>query len=88
MVIGDAVRDSPERFWREVRDHRVTFISCVPSYLATVLPAAPDGLSLRRLALGGEAFTAELVQQARRRLPGDSSGAATDPAGPSRTLGR
>ena len=43
VVISDAVRQSPAQFWHEAAQ-RVTFISCVPSYLASVIHAVPaDG---------------------------------------------
>src|SRR5262249_20175237 len=68
VVISDAVRASPQAFWQEVTRQGVTFISCVPSYLASVIRHVPDGLSLEHLALGGEAFTAEFQQEILRRL--------------------
>ena len=50
--------------------HAVTFMSCVPSYLESVLPQAPEGLALRHLALGGEAFSLEFKDRiARASLP-------------------
>src|SRR5262249_43074321 len=68
VVISDAVRDSPPDFWQEVSRRGVTFISCVPSYLASVIRHAPDGLALDHLALGGETLTAEFRQEIARRL--------------------
>jgi nonribosomal peptide synthetase DhbF len=67
VVISDATRESPTRFWQEVVRQRVTFISCVPSYLASVLSHAP-GIRLDHLALGGEAFTAEFHREVVRGL--------------------
>ena len=44
-------------------------MSCVPSYLESVLPQAPEELALRHLALGGEAFSARAQGQDHRKLP-------------------
>src|SRR5919204_2219878 len=49
VVISDAVRDEPRQFWQEVIRRGVTFISCVPSYLDSVLREAPAGLVLDHL---------------------------------------
>ena len=68
VVISDAVRDSPAQFWRQVIRDGVTFISCVPSYLDSVIRHAPPVLALDQLALGGEAFTAEFQQEIARHL--------------------
>ena len=59
VVIGDEARESPLLFWNEISRHRVTFVSCVPSYLETIIFNAPDAMSLDHLALGGEPFTVE-----------------------------
>jgi amino acid adenylation domain-containing protein len=69
VVISDAVRAQPAQFWHEVARHRVTFLSCVPSYLASVIHAAPEGLALQHLALGGEPFIPELCREIAHRLP-------------------
>ena len=69
VVISDAVREQPAQFWHEVARHRVTFLSCVPSYLASIIHAAPEGLALQHLALGGEPFTPELCREIAHRLP-------------------
>ena len=42
VVISDDVRESPSQFWQQVQRDRVTFMSCVPSYLETILDQAPD----------------------------------------------
>src|SRR5215471_15968453 len=59
VIISDATRESPAEFWQQVSRHDVTFISCVPSYLESVIRHVPPALSLDHLALGGEAFTTE-----------------------------
>ena len=41
VVIGDAVREAPAQFWQQVMRDQVTFISCVPSYLDSVIRGAP-----------------------------------------------
>ena len=58
VVISDEDRESRIAACASVFDrHAVTFMSCVPSYLESVLPQAPEDLALRHLALGGEAFS-------------------------------
>ena len=68
VVISDATREQPARFWQQVIRDRVTFVSCVPSYLDSVLRQAPDALRLEHLALGGEAFTVAFAQEIARHL--------------------
>ena len=63
IIVGDATREQPTAFWRQVVCDRVTFMSCVPSFLGSMLPMAPAGLGLRHLALGGEALSASFVRQ-------------------------
>ena len=46
----------------------VTFISCVPSFLDSVIRHVPEALSLDHLALGGEAFTIEFQKEISRHL--------------------
>src|SRR5207244_8042918 len=70
VVIGDAARAAPERFWRQITEHGVSFLSCVPSYLDALIGSAPAAAPLRQLALGGEAFTAALRDKVARHLPG------------------
>ncbi|MEK6230027.1 MAG: condensation domain-containing protein, partial [Actinomycetota bacterium] len=59
VVVSDEARESASQFWHEVSRHSVTFVSCVPSYLESIILNAPDTMSLDHLALGGEAFTLE-----------------------------
>ncbi|HZC76174.1 MAG TPA: condensation domain-containing protein, partial [Ktedonobacterales bacterium] len=68
VVISDAIRESLSQFWHEVLRHGVTFISCVPSYLASVIRDVPQGVYLDHLALGGEEFTTEFQREISRQL--------------------
>jgi amino acid adenylation domain-containing protein len=68
VVIGDRARHPPSAFWEEVIRHCVSFISCVPSYLRSVIDEAPEQLVLDHLALGGEEFTTELAHEVARKL--------------------
>ena len=68
VVVSDAVRESPVRFWQQVKRDGVTFISCVPSFFESVLRDAPETASLDHLALGGEAFTGEFRNEISRHL--------------------
>ena len=68
VVISDAVRELPAAFWRQINQTAVTFISCVPSYLETMLVERPERVSLRHLALGGEAFTVSFRDKIARSL--------------------
>src|SRR5260370_6921196 len=43
-------------------------MSCVPSYLESVIHGAPDNASLRHLVLGGEVFTAAFAKEISRHL--------------------
>ena len=68
VVISDDTRDTPARFWDQLRRDAVTFVSCVPSYLDTMLHQIPDKLSLTHLALGGEALTGQFKSKVARQL--------------------
>jgi nonribosomal peptide synthetase DhbF len=68
VVIGDRARHPPSAFWEEVIRHRVSFISCVPSYLRSIIDEAPEHLALDHLALGGEEFTTQLAYEIARKL--------------------
>ncbi len=70
VVISDEDRESASRLWSAFDRHAVTFMSCVPSYLESVLPQAPEGLVLRHLALGGEAFSLQFRNRVARKLSG------------------
>ncbi len=68
VVIGDDVRESPAQFWQQFDRSRVTFMSCVPAYLESILNQAPDTVSLKHLALGGEALTLQFKNKVSHHL--------------------
>src|SRR5262249_2491458 len=68
VVISDAVRESPSQFWHRLIREKVSFVSCVPSYLDAIIRSAPANTSLQHLTLGGEALTVEFVREISRRL--------------------
>src|SRR5215471_9234361 len=68
VVISDAIRESPAQFWHQLIRDDVTFMSCVPSYLESVIPGAPDNAALHHLVLGGEVFTAAFEKEILRHL--------------------
>src|SRR5271166_6797766 len=59
VVISDAAREAPSQFWHQVIRHGVSFVSCVPSYLQSVIADVPQDANLDHLALGGEELTSE-----------------------------
>src|SRR5262249_15779700 len=63
VVISDVVRESPAQFWHQLMRDDVTFMSCVPSYLESVIHGAADNASLHHLVLGGEAFTVAFAKE-------------------------
>src|SRR5256712_7345160 len=68
VVISDAIRESPAPFWHQLIRDDVTFMSCVPSYLVSVIHGAPDSASLHHLVLGGEVFTGAFAKEISRHL--------------------
>src|SRR5262249_45019561 len=68
VVISDAIRESPAQIWHQLIRDDVTFMSCVPSYLESVIPGAPDNAALHHLVLGGEVFTAAFEKEILRHL--------------------
>jgi amino acid adenylation domain-containing protein/non-ribosomal peptide synthase protein (TIGR01720 family) len=68
VVVSNATREQPAQFWEQVIRDRVTFLSCVPSYLDSVLRQAPHALRLQHLALGGETFTTGFAREISRHL--------------------
>ncbi len=68
IVLGEAVRETPAQFWQAIVRHEVSFVSCVPSYLQSVLRDVPEGLFLAHLALGGEKLTTDLAREISGRL--------------------
>ena len=70
VIVSDDDREAPEQFWFELDRSAVTFMSCVPSYLESILHQVPESLALRHLALGGEAFSLQFRDKVTRQLPG------------------
>ena len=68
IVISDATRESPARFWDYVERKKVTLLNCTPSLIESLMRDAPDGSSLHHLVLGGEPFTIKLYQTIAQRL--------------------
>src|SRR5215475_485940 len=68
VIISDAMRESPSQMWQQLIRNDVTFMSCVPSYLESIIRDAPENASLQHLALGGEAFTSVFAKEISRRL--------------------
>src|SRR5437763_16589202 len=68
VVIIDAARESPSQFWHRLIREKVSFVSCVPSYLDAIICGAPANTSLQHLVLGGEGFTADFARDISRRL--------------------
>src|SRR5499433_370352 len=68
VVISDAIGESPAQLWDQLIRDDVTFMSCVPSYLESVIHGAPDNACLRHLALGGEVFTTAFAKEISRHL--------------------
>src|SRR5262245_66461738 len=62
------MRDSPSQVWQQLIRNDVTFMSCVPSYLESIIRDAPENASLQHLALGGEAFASAFAKEISRRL--------------------
>ncbi len=50
VVISDAARESPAQFWHHMVQGNVTFLSCVPSYLASVLAEIPQSARLQLIS--------------------------------------
>jgi amino acid adenylation domain-containing protein len=68
VIISDAVRESASQFWEQLIRNNVTFVSCVPSYLDSILRGAPQDAFLRHLVLGGEVFTTAFEKEICRYL--------------------
>src|SRR5207247_3420412 len=68
VVISEAARESPSQFWEQLIRNSVTFVSCVPSYLESVLHNVPGNLFLDHLILGGEACAIGFQQEILRHL--------------------
>ncbi|MEA3179768.1 MAG: hypothetical protein QOI59_3291, partial [Gammaproteobacteria bacterium] len=68
VIISDDMRETPSQFWHQFDRHHVTFMSCVPAYLDSILNQAPDTVSLKHLALGGEALTLQFKNKVSHHL--------------------
>src|SRR6184192_908300 len=68
VVISDAIRESPAQVWQQLIRNDVTFMSCVPSYLESIIGDAPENASLQHLVLGGEVFASVFAKEISRRL--------------------
>jgi nonribosomal peptide synthetase DhbF len=68
VIISDEAREQPSQFWRQVERDRVSFISCVPSYMESILSQVSREISLKHLALGGEALTRQFKDRIAREL--------------------
>ena len=88
IVFRDAMPEAPRHFWEQISRDGVTFVSCVPSYLESVIGAAPNGAELDHLALGGERFTSTFQQEILRRLAVGHDHAALRPDGSYDRCGR
>jgi amino acid adenylation domain-containing protein len=72
VIAGDLKTMGAAEFWALLATQRVTHINSVPSFLDSILDAAPTAgaLPLKRLMLGGEALNGALVGRIKRVLPG------------------
>src|SRR5438105_3404725 len=68
VVISEAIRESPSQVWQQLIRNDVTFMSCVPSYLESIIGDAPENASLQHLVLGGEVFASAFAKEISRRL--------------------
>ncbi len=69
VVSGHVAAMTPAEFWRLMRDEKITHLNSGPAFLDAVLDSVPEGLSLRRLMLGGEPFPALLAAKIQAALP-------------------
>jgi amino acid adenylation domain-containing protein len=69
VIAGDLRTLTPDEFWRFLQIYGVTHINSVPSFIASVLGSARSSSPLKRLMLGGEAFSGALVRRLRTALP-------------------
>ncbi|MFN7981656.1 MAG: amino acid adenylation domain-containing protein [Vicinamibacterales bacterium] len=72
VVAGDLRTMGADGFWALLARERVTHVNSVPSFIASVLSAAPvhQPLALQRLIVGGEVLTGDLVARMASALPG------------------
>ena len=71
-IAGELKTMDAPAFWALLAEQGVTHVNSVPSFLESVLDAAPRAgtLSLKRLMLGGEALNGALVERIATVLPG------------------
>ena len=77
VIAGDVKTMGAPEFWAFLQRERVTHMNSVPSFVDSILHAAPGNagpknatLALKRLMLGGEALSGALVMRIERALPG------------------
>src|SRR4029077_6533704 len=63
VVVSEAIRESPARFWDYAVQEGVNLINCVPSFLTSIIHEAPRTVHLDHLLLGGEVFPARLHRE-------------------------
>ena len=68
VVVSEAVRESPARFWDYVARKRVNQINCVPSFVTSIIHEAPNTACLDHLLLGGEVFTSKMGHEISAHL--------------------
>ncbi len=69
VVSGHVAAMTPAEFWDLMREERITHLNSGPAFLDAVLDSVPEGLSLRRLMLGGEPFPTVLAAKIQAALP-------------------
>ncbi len=69
VVLESHERLNPRRAWALIRDTGVNLLDCTPSWLLAMLDAAPEGLGLRRLVMGGEVLTPGFARRVRDKFP-------------------
>jgi amino acid adenylation domain-containing protein len=71
VVAGEIKTMGAGEFWALLAERRVTHINSVPSFVDSMLDAAPAAgtLALKRLMLGGEALAGSLVERIHRAIP-------------------
>jgi amino acid adenylation domain-containing protein len=72
VIAGDLKTMGAAEFWELLARRRVSHVNSVPSFLDSILDAAPpvSALTLKRLMLGGEALSGALVRRIEKALPG------------------
>ncbi|HET7197470.1 MAG TPA: amino acid adenylation domain-containing protein, partial [Burkholderiales bacterium] len=68
VIIDEATQAAADRFWSLIAREGVHLLNGVPSFFAEMIDAAPAGLALDYLVLGGEAVPAALAERLCARL--------------------